>query len=118
MVFVREASDGLTSLVKKLDGEVGSKKSAGLKAFIVFLSDEDNMEKKVKDLAEKNNIKNVSLAVDNTTGPKQYKIAKDADVTVVLYRAHQVKSNRAFKKGEFTDKSVDTVVNDLSKILN
>jgi hypothetical protein len=116
MIFAREASDGLTSLVKKLDGEVSSKK--GLKAFVVFLSDEDGMEKKVQELAEKNGIKNVSLAVDNTTGPKQYKIAKDADVTVVLYKAHMVKSNHAYKKGEFTDKTVDTVVGDLSKIVN
>ena len=116
MIFAREASDGLTSLVKKLDGEVSSKK--GLKAFVVFLSDEDGMEKKVQELAEKNGIKHVSLAVDNTTGPKQYNIAKDADVTVVLYTGGQVKVNHSYKKGEFTDKSVDSVVGELSKIIN
>jgi len=116
MVFAREANDGLTSLVKKLDGEVASKKS--LKAFVTFLTDEDNAEKKIKEMAEKNGIKHVSLAVDNPTGPGQYKIAKDAEITVVLYKAHQVKANHAFKKGEFNDKSVDTVVGDLSKIVN
>jgi hypothetical protein len=118
MVFAREANDGLTSLVKKLDSEVASKKSARLKAFVVFLTDEDNAEKKIKDLADKNGVKNVSLAVDNPTGPGHYKISRDADVTVVLYKGHQVKANHAFKKGEFTDKSVAAVVGELSKIVN
>jgi hypothetical protein len=119
MIFAREISDGLTGLVKKLDGEVAkNKKSARMGAFVVFLTDEDNFESKVKDLQSKAGVKNVSLTIDNPAGPSTYKVAKDADVTVVFYKGHQVKANHAFKKGEFTEKSIDAVVADLSKILN
>ena len=120
MIFTREIDDHLTSLVKKLDAEVAKankEKKNSTAAFIVFLTDdEDAGAKKLKELAEKENIKNVSLTVDSVTGPPAYKVAKDAAVTVVFYKAHSVKANHAFKKGEFDSKAVASAVADLSKI--
>ena len=57
------------------------------------------------------------LAIDNTGGPKSYKVAKDADVTVVLYTDHTVKANYAFKKGDLNDKAIDKILADIPKIL-
>ena len=113
MVFAREINDNLTSLVKKIDAATGTK---SLNSFVVFLSDEEGMEDKIKSFAETNKIKKMVLALDNVAGPKEYKVAKDAAVTVVLYNKRKVESNFAFKKGEMDAAAVDKVVKDLSKI--
>jgi len=57
------------------------------------------------------------LSIDNPSGPGAYKVSKDADVTVVLYNQHKVKSNFAFKKGELQEKDIEAIVADISKIL-
>ena len=40
-----------------------------------------------------------------------------ADVTVVLYTGMVVKANHAYAKGELSDKDVDGIVGEVSKIL-
>jgi len=57
------------------------------------------------------------LSTDNAAGQKAYNVDKDADITVVLYTAHEVKANYAFKKGQLKDKEMDKIVADVSKIL-
>lgn len=109
MVFARGTSDSLTSLVKKLD-------KTKVNSFVVFMSDDEDLGDKVKALAEKEGIKKTVLAIDNVAGPKAYKIAKDAEVTVVLYHAQQVEANHAFKKGELNAKGIEAVLADIPKI--
>jgi hypothetical protein len=118
MVFARETGTGLTSLVKQLDAAVGKNKAANMRGFVVMLTDSDKAEGQLKALAEKEGVKNVSLAVDNPTGPPSYKIAKDADIVVVFYKNKKVVVNHAFKKGEINDKAIAQVVADVPKILN
>src|SRR5687767_2821034 len=116
MVFAREINDSLTSLVKKLDEATAKNKK--LNSFIVFLGDDEGLKDKVEKLAEKQNVKNTILTVmDNPTGPGNYKIAKEADVTVVLYNQRKVAVNHAFRKGELDAKAIDRVVSDLKKIV-
>jgi hypothetical protein len=117
MIFAREVSDPLTSLVKKIDAATAKHKDARMGSFVVFCSDTDGLEDKLKDLAKKEGLEHVVLTIDNPQGPQRYKIAKDADVTVVLYKQQNVKVNRAFRKGELKDKDVEEIVGDLSKIL-
>ena len=106
-VFAREITPGLTSLVKKLEQSASEGKKAG--AFVVLMTDDDKAEAKLKELAEKENLKKVVLMVDNPAGPSDYKIAKEADVTVLLYEKKEVKKNFAFEKGKFTDKDAAEV---------
>ena len=114
MVFARETSDSLTSLVKKIDEATGKNKSMG--SFVVFLGDQD--EKKLATLAEKEKINKTILTIEaNQAGPRGYGISKDADITVIFYKNKTVKANHAFKKGNFTNKEVDEVLKDLPKIL-
>jgi len=121
MIFAREVSDSLTSLVKKIDAATVKNKDCKMGSFVVFLNDDENFDKKLKDLAGKEELKKIALAIDNPAGPQAYKIAKDADVTVVLYVGSYskgaVKANYVFKKGEMKDKDIDRVVGDLVKIL-
>jgi hypothetical protein len=106
----------LTSLVKKVN-EVNNEQGRKMGSFVVMLSDEEAMEKKLKELAQKEKVDKTVLTLDNPTGPKNYNIDKSADVTVILYKNKTVAVNRTYKKGEFKAEEVDTVIKDLPKIL-
>jgi hypothetical protein len=116
-IFARDVNDGLTSLVKKIEGQIADHADAKLNSFVVFCNDDEGLKKKLEALIDKEKIKNTILSIDNPAGPEDYNIAKDADVTVVLYVKKTVKANYAFKTGELKDKDVDKIVADLSKIL-
>jgi hypothetical protein len=117
MIFAREVSDSLTSLVKKIDDATAKNSKANMGSFVVFCSDEEGLEKKLKELADKEKLKKLILTIDNPAGPKGYNVAKEADVTVVFYNKRNVKVNYAFKKGDLKAADVEKIVGDLSKIL-
>src|SRR5437660_6647575 len=85
MIFAREISDPLTSLVKKIDAATVKNNEKSMGSFVVFCSDDEALEKNLKKLAEKEKLEKIALTIDNPAGPDKYKIAKDADITVVLY---------------------------------
>jgi hypothetical protein len=116
MVFARDASEPLTKLIKQLDHATAKNAGCSMGSFVVFLSDSDSLEKQLKEVAEKEKLKHTILSIDNPSGPKGYEVAKDADVTVVLYTEHKVKANYAFKKGELSGKAIDQIVADIAKI--
>jgi len=118
MVFARSADDASTAkLIKKLEEVTAANSKAEMGSFVVFLSDSDKTETALKKMAEEAKLKNVTLAVDNPAGPEKYNVAKDADITVVLYTGRVVKVNKSFEKGKMTDKDIDAIVSDVSKIL-
>ena len=118
-VFTRKITDDLTSLVKQIDGVVAKNKEKKMCAFVVLLSDEaDADEAKLKELATKHDIKTTPLTVfEGVAGPPNYKIAKDADVTVLMWQRQKVTVNHAFRKDELDKKAIAAVVADTSKIL-
>jgi hypothetical protein len=117
VIFAREVTDSLTSLVKKIDEATLKNQKDHMGSFVVLLSDEEGLEKKLKELADKEKLKQIVLTIDSPPGPPKYKIAKEADVTVLLYSRHQVKVNYAFRKGELKSEDADKIVADLDKIL-
>jgi hypothetical protein len=117
MVFAREVSPPLTALIKKIDAATAKNSENQMGSFVVFLSDSEDLGKKLKGLAEKEKIENTVLSVDDPAGPRDYKVARNADVTVVLYTRHNVKANYAFPKGGLKEKDVNRIVADLAKIL-
>jgi hypothetical protein len=117
MIFAREVSDSLTSLVKKLDAAAAQNSGKKMGSFVVFLSDDEKLDDQIKSLSDKESLKNTVLAIDNVAGPKGYEVAKEADVTVVLYNKRKVESNYAFRKGELNEKGIEKVLADLPKIL-
>ena len=108
MIFARDITGPLTSLVKKIDAI--NVKNSGMGSFVVFMTDEEKLGDNAKELAKKEGLKKTVLTIDNPTGPQAYKVAKDADVTVVLYNNRNVKANFAFRKGELNDAAVEKVV--------
>jgi hypothetical protein len=116
MIFAREISDPLTSLVKKVD-KVNKDEGSTMGSFVVFLSDDEALKDKAKELAKKEKLEKTALMLGNRSGPPDYEINKEADVTVILYVGKVVKVNHAYKKGEFKAEEVEKVIKDLPKIL-
>jgi hypothetical protein len=118
MIFARDLSDPLASLAKKIDAATAKNSDSKMGSFIVFLNDEEELDKKLKDLADKEHFSKMSMAtMPNKAGPEAYKIAKDAEVTVILYNKNKCEANYSFKKGEMTDADVEKIVADVAKIV-
>ena len=117
-IFARDLSPALAGLAKKIDEATSKNAAARMGSFVVVLTDDtDGTEPKLKQLAEKEGLKKLVLAIDSPQGPPKYKLSKDADVTVMLYHKHTVKKNFAFEKGKLTDKDADDIVASLKEIL-
>ncbi|HEV3165831.1 MAG TPA: hypothetical protein VGZ22_17515 [Isosphaeraceae bacterium] len=115
-VFARKTSEPLTSLVKQIDEKIGE--NGQLKSFVVVLTSKgDKTADDLKKLAKDASIKHVPLTMlQDPAGPPDYELAKDADITVLMWKGHKVKVNRAYK-GELTDQEVRTIVADIPKVL-
>ena len=117
-MFARETTPALASLVKKVDAEIA--KNDALKSFVVVLTDDaDKTSTTLTSMAKDCRLKNVPLTlVESPAGPPAYKIAEDADVTVMMWKGTKVQVNHAYKKGGLTEAEVKTIVADIPKILN
>ena len=117
-IFARSADDAkLQKLIVEIDAATTKNAKADMNSFVVFLSADDKLEGKLKKIAEDSKLKKIVLSIEAPEGPAKYNIAKDADVTVLLYTDHVVKANYAFEKGKISDKDISAVVADVSKIL-
>lgn len=103
-------------MVKQIDEKIAS--SGKLKGFVVITPKKgDSPADSLRTLAEKAGIKNVPLTIgESPDGPPDYEIARDADVTVLMWNGGAVKVNHAFK-GELTDKDIRAVLSDIPKLL-
>ncbi|MCI0379832.1 MAG: hypothetical protein L0215_19805 [Gemmataceae bacterium] len=118
MILARQTSPELTKLIKKIDEATAKNKDHSMGSFVVFLSDSDKLEGELKELAKKEKLQQCVLSIDNPAGPEGYKVAKDADVTVVLYSKGTVRANHAFNKGELRGKAIDAIMADIPKIVS
>ena len=121
-IQTRKTTDDLASLVKQLDRMVdnaGEKGDATKHAFLVYLTDDpDAAEKELEEFTEKHKIKNIPLTIfDGVTGPPNYHIAKDAEVTVMMWKGQEVKVNQAFASGKLDKKAVRKLLKDAKEHL-
>ncbi len=123
-IFTRSITDELTSLVKQIDEQVAQNADKKMAAFVILLSnDADGDEAKLNALAEKAGIKtgkdaNVPLTIfDGVAGPPNYKVAEDAEVTVLHWKERKTIVNHAFAKGKLDKEGVKKVVESTAEIL-
>ena len=122
MIFARDYNSKATkSLITQVEDVLAKNKKDEatdkcLGSFVVFCTDDSKAGPALEKMAEKEKIKLLTLSTDSPTGPAKYKIAKDADVTVVLYTERKVKANYAFKKDEMKDKDIAKIIADIKKI--
>lgn len=119
-VFVRKMDENVAKLVKELDNTVARNSANKMAAFVVVLSDDpDAQEAALKTAATKHDIKHTPLTVfENSAGPNKYKIAKDADVTVMMWVESDVKVNHAMKSADLNSDAIKKIIGDTKKILN
>jgi hypothetical protein len=116
MIFARDVDSNLVSLIKKIDETTVANADAKMGSFVVFLSDDKGLEKKLEEVCKKEGLKKCVLSIDNPAGPKGYNVAEKADVTVVLYKERKVEANFSFAKGELKGKDIDSIVKNVAKI--
>ncbi len=118
-IFTREVNDSVTELISKIDGVVGKNKDAKMAAFVcVITEDSDKVEKQLEGIAKDKKIKNVPLTIiEGTTGPEDYKLSKDAAVTVMMWNESKVVVNEAVDKATLDEKSIEKLVAETKKIL-
>jgi hypothetical protein len=101
-----------------VDAATAQNSGAQMGSFVVFLGDSKKLADPIKSLAQKENIQHTILSVmDNTADIADYDIARDADVTVVLYRNRLVFRNHAFKKGDLSEKDTAKIVSEISELV-
>jgi hypothetical protein len=119
VIFARTLSDPLGKLVQQLDKAVADNKKSDLRAWVTFLNeDQIGSDAKVVDWGRNHAIRFIPLGVfEDTGGPPSYCLARDADVTVLLFVKQKVVANYAFRAGELSDDKTGEVVKALSRIL-
>src|SRR5688572_27079702 len=78
-IFARSADDAtLAKLIAAVEESTAKNEKTELNSFVVFCSDSDKLEGKLKAMAEKAKLKHVVLAIESNEGPDKYNISKDA----------------------------------------
>lgn len=119
-IFAREMTPEVVDLIAQIDKKVGANQSQKMSAFVVHLTDDvDSSAATLKRVAKAKHLKNTPLTnYEGTAGPASYKIAKNADVTVMMWVRGVVKVNHSFSNGKLSKESIQQIVSDTSKILN
>jgi hypothetical protein len=119
VIFARSLSDPLGKLVRDLDKSVQANQAAKLNAWVTFLDkDQASLDPKVVEWGKKHAIGHVPLGVfEDEVGPPSYRLANDADVTVILFVNRKVVANFAFRAGELNETRAGDVLKSLPKIL-
>ncbi len=123
LIFVRETSDPLASLVKKIEKEMDAaagKTERPMGVYIIFDSNVDGLDKQLIAMAEMQSLHRVSLCIGPP--PEDYEVSKEADVTVSIYRlgrrrGEKVTANFALRKGELSDTKASAIAKAFSEAL-
>jgi hypothetical protein len=112
VVFARTPTESLGKLVKALDGAVSDNKAADMRGWVTFLNKgDDGFEEKIVKWGRDQAIRTMPLGLfENNDGPPSYKIANEAEVTVLLFTKQKVVSNFAFRAGELKDERIKEVL--------
>jgi hypothetical protein len=112
IVFARSLSDPLGRLVQHLDNVQAEHKGADLRVWVTFLaSDQPALDPEVVRWGQKHALRTVPLGIfEDVKGPPSYRLAADADVTVLLVVKRRVVAKFAFRSGELTDAEADRVL--------
>ena len=117
-IFTRKLDDKVAALVKEIDAKVAKNSDKKMAAFVVVLSDDPAAnEAKLKELAKKEGIKIPLTTFENAAGPEDYKISKDAEVTVLEWVNSKVVVNHSFAAGKLNEAGIKAVIKDTAKIL-
>jgi hypothetical protein len=119
VVFARTLSDPLGKLVGGLDKALAEHKGSELRAWVTFVhADQPAFDPQVVQWGQKHAVRSVPLGVfEDAGGPPGYRLARDADVTVLLFARQKVVANFAYRSGELTEDKITEVLKALPEIV-
>lgn len=117
IVFARSVTDPLAKLLAACDEAVAVRPKDAMRAWMTVLGEKTIALDDLGRWATKAGLKSVPVGVfDDPVGPPSYKLADDADVTVLLFENRKVVANFAFHKGELDDAAVKQVAEQLVRL--
>jgi hypothetical protein len=117
IVFARSVSDPLAKLMLACDEAVADRPKGAMRAWMTVLGEKTIGLDDLAKWATKAGLKAVPVGVfDDPVGPPSYKLADDADVTVIVFENRKVAANFAFRKGELDDAAVKLVSEHFARI--
>jgi hypothetical protein len=119
IIFARSLSDGLGKLAQGVDKALADHKTADLRAWMTVLhEDQAKIDAKIVKWAQHHAVGTVPIAVfEDVGGPPSYRLARDADVTILLSVKQKVVFNFAFRSGELTDARVAEVLKAIGELV-
>lgn len=117
MIFAHDLSDPLVNLIAKVETEAVKHRKQSLGAFVVFLKDGEAFRKDLEQVAKTRQLRHTILSIEDPAVLSDFKLAKNADVTVVLYTESVVRVNYAFQRGMLNDRAIEKILGDIPKIL-
>ncbi|MBS0210049.1 MAG: hypothetical protein JSS27_13960 [Planctomycetes bacterium] len=120
MIFTRQTNGAVAELTKALESAVVKQSDKQLSAFVNLLgADKAALDSQAKKFATDTGVSHVPVVVpvENENGPDNYGLNPKAEVTVLLVSKGQVKANHAFAAGDFNSSAVQTVLSEISSIV-
>jgi hypothetical protein len=125
LIFAREVSDPLISLVKVIDKQLEMsalsrqcREKPGV--HVVFCSDDPGLKQRLDALIAREGIKHIVLSVskNKAQGPPRYRIAREAELTVVIFKdEEEVVANYVLDSIDLTADRGDEIMKALKKVL-
>jgi hypothetical protein len=113
-IVARELSPPLVELIARVEAHID--REPRWKGFVVFLTDDD-LTNRLQSLARERRLEHIPLTtLSPSDSPPNYKLAKDAGVTVMIWSDFEVRANHASHRLEPAD--VEVVLADLSRVLD
>ncbi len=122
LIFARRLDEPTARLLRNLRDAVQEHKSEKLFGWFVFLSAADarseaELEQQLEQFARDNGASRLPVsALGDPEGPPGYRIAREADVTVLLFRSGKVLANRAYRAREWNNGAAGRALRDLDSV--
>lgn len=117
IVFARSLSEPLAKVLAICDGAVAARPNDAMRAWMTVLGERTIGLDDLGRWATRSGLKSVPVGVfDDPVGPPSYKLADDADVTILLFENRKVVANFAFRAGEIDATALQQVSEQLARL--
>jgi hypothetical protein len=117
IVFARSVSDPLAKILQAADEAVNARPKDSMRAWLTVLGEKTIGLDELGRWATQAGLKSTPVGVfDDPVGPPSYKVADDADVTVIIFENRKVLANFAFRKGELDGAIIEKIADRLKQL--
>jgi hypothetical protein len=116
IVFARSLSEPLKKVLVACDEAMAARPKDALRGWMTVLGEKSAGLDELAKWAKNGGLKAMHVGIfDDPVGPPSYRLANDADVTVLLFADKKVVANLAFRNGELNDDAVKAIAAKLAQ---